>query len=252
MYIWSNDGYTDNCIHYIGNGRMLIESSGPNIRTILGSRYTSLPFLSAVIDENTQRLTSLTQFENGIWQHKLTYSDNPANSFTGSAYFIYFTDHMDRKYNLFVRRFHAINPLSFKLIIPRYVKVCYDQSYRLSGNTYAAAVIFTIQETTVPHLLNYCKLFLIMNGNTEFDQENNRIYCKSGDGSIIIAVGEEEKDIQDASFILNRYNQSLNHTVLFYSKYINRFHGRSHEDKYVVRALKLLESVSVFYCICRA
>lgn len=243
MYLWSANKDAES--HYIGNGEMFIQASGPNITGVFGPPYTSLPFFSAVIEDSTRQITALTERDGGIWLHKLTCSPTPIISYKQTASFMRFTDHIDRIRNVYVRRFNAIQPMTFKLIIPPYIKVHYNESYRLSGRNYDCAT-FTIPDGIAP--TGEQRLICVLDGDASFDGTDNEIRIKTGSGNIIMAIGTPDKAVRNAIYILNKYDQSFDRTQLYYFEYLSRFHKLNvpENEKLIIKALTVLESAAVF------
>lgn len=243
MYLWSANKDAES--HTLGNGEMFICASGPNITGVFGPPYTSLPFFSAVIDDSMRQITALTERDGGIWLHKLTCSPIPIISYKQTASFMRFTDHVDRIRNVYIRRFNAIQPLMFKLIIPQYVKVYYNESYRLSGKNYDCAT-FIISEGT--GLTGEQRLICVLEGDANFNKDDNEIRIKIGSGNIIMAADAPDKAVRNAVFIINKYEQSFDRTRLYYFEYLSRFHTFNpvENEKLINKALTVLESAAVF------
>ncbi|MHB1152771.1 MAG: hypothetical protein ACYCWE_18735 [Eubacteriales bacterium] len=243
MYLWSANKDAES--HTIGNGEMLIFASGPNITGVFGPPYTSLPFFSAVIDDSMRQITALTERDGGIWLHKLTCSPTPIISYKQTASFIRFTDHVDRMHNVFVRRFNAIQTLTFKLIIPPYVRVYYNELYQLSGKNYNCAT-FIIRDGTAS--AGEQRLVCVLDGDVSFNTADNEICIKTGSGNIIMAAGTPDKAVRNAVFIINKYDQSFDRTRLYYFEYLSRFHAfnPAENEKLMTKALTVLESAAVF------
>ncbi len=243
MYLWSANKDAES--HIIGNGEMFICASGPNITGVFGPPYTSLPFFSAVIDDSTRQITALTERDGGIWLHKFTCSPTPVISYKQTASFIRFTDHVDKIRNVYVRRFNAIQTLTFKLIIPPYVKVYYNELYQLSGKNYSCAT-FIIRGGTVP--TSEQRIFCVLEGDACFNIADNEICIKTGSGSIIMAAGTPDKAVRNAVFIINNYDLSFDRTRLYYFEYLSRFLAFNpvENEKLITKALTVLESAAVF------
>lgn len=248
MYLWSNTGYTGSETHVLGNSEIFVCANGPNIVSVSGPPYTSLPYFSAVIDDNTRDITALSERESGtgIWLYKLTCSDSPVISFKHTAAFMRFTDHIDCIRNVFVRRFNSIQSLMFKFIIPSYVKVYYYETYILSGKRYACAS-FTIPGRTAPYLNSEKRLLCVLDGDAYFNTIKNEIHIKSGSGNIIFALGTPDKSVRDAVYILGNYVRSIERTREYYTEYLRRICecALNITDKYVVKVVTALESAAV-------
>lgn len=239
MHEWSENTHPQ--CHYMGNGEMLVFALGPNLMAVNGPPYSSLPFISMAIT-NAAGLCCESNRKEGVWRHRL---------YRNGACFMELNDHMDRRHNVFVRRFTASASLVFSLIVPPHIRMIYLESYPLAGGNYNCAVFCLSDRVNRPV---DPVLFFVPEGDAQI-VGGNRLVLRPGAGSVImLAESPFNNMIRVKNILKNGCGQGLERNRAYYSAVSKRV-GRQlkqiqikEDSGDVRRARELLESAADFLC----
>jgi hypothetical protein len=108
---WSNRGTDNGTVHSLGNGKMLVYETGPDVTTIYPGPYTS-PSLYKLLLEDDREVDVISERETGsaIWQHTVTADGTNLGVMT---------DFVDAELSCLVRHFELEKGMKFRLeLIP--------------------------------------------------------------------------------------------------------------------------------------
>ena len=113
--IWKGNSKDDGAVHALGNGKMLVYESGPNIFGMRPSPYSTPSLVDlALVDSSQIETSSSRERGTAIWTHQVFRSGKPLGTFT---------DFVDSELPCMIRHFNLTGTLSFRLKLNQDVMV---------------------------------------------------------------------------------------------------------------------------------
>ena len=105
--VWSNQGSDNGTVHSLGNGKMLVYETGPNLTTVYPGPYTTPSLYTFFLDEDKPlTVRSERKVGSAIWTHALESDGVEVGQMT---------DFVDAELPCLVRRLELDQPMSFRL-----------------------------------------------------------------------------------------------------------------------------------------
>ena len=218
MRYWTTESNTGGDLHVMGNGRLLVYGSGPDILSIQhGYSGDILCSLSVSMQQETgSRIQCMSERREGRgeWEHRLSYSNllkyTELDRITAAVTLI---DYVDQRRDILVREYRSLADAFFRLTVPPGVKLYDLGNYRISQGVNRTLLLIADGDT-----LDGSRLYLTLAGNTEYVPENQGIFLRSGTGSLIFSAGTPADALRNTAYILRVSRKAREENTRYWNK----------------------------------
>ena len=204
MRYWSNKRASGNSLFTLGNGKMLIYECGPNIRNIYAPYYTGPCFGALNFNDLDFVAECKSQYDldSNLYKHEMY-----KTVFEGKPY-AWFEDSIDSGKCIFKRAGECLDSMSFKFVLPSYVKVQKLKDCNIYKNKKTDFLVLVIPKGT--GFLNEfilkedLNLIVGLGGCAEFTEDFEEIRIGRGKFEIYIVSADEIHLIKEVSGALRK------------------------------------------------